>query len=502
MESPGDSKTPHSFQELSRYTSQLPHHTGVYELRRLPPEILSIIFLYCLNSRWQDPEWPLRSSSHPSLDTTPLLLGRICRRWRAVTLSTPQLWAHLSLNLTPETSSNVEALADLWLSRGGSCALTVRLVYEGTIHMPTIIHQIASHCERLEHLAIWSLYHTEITEFSVMRNRVPSLKVLELDGYEWSSALDTFEFAPNLRKIVIGYLSEILFTLLLPWQQVTVLIIKDLLSTGVCLKALHGCPNLVECKFSIGMEALIPAVPGDGRVRLELLSTLCIHFSVEMCGFWDNVSLPCLRDCQITFELGFGPMDEEFVPHWDGMSNFIEFITRSECSLQKLVFDFHDISIADVDLIACLKSTPALIELVLVSNAFLSLTKDSLAALTYNTSTKCLIPDLQILKVGQGYYLAIEDEGFATMIYSRWRSDETVAASGTEGEIARLNVVEVGQVEESDLAHIPCTVRCLRRCKDEGMSTGIFYSKVTTPFHKRTSTSWLQDLGSSPGHGT
>lgn len=61
---------------------------------RLPPELLSEIFLECL------PEGIpyLKCSGYwRSKHEAPVKLGRICRAWRQTALSTPQLWSHFHL---------------------------------------------------------------------------------------------------------------------------------------------------------------------------------------------------------------------------------------------------------------------------------------------------------------------------------------------------------------------------------------------------------------------
>ncbi|KAJ7185368.1 hypothetical protein C8R46DRAFT_859589, partial [Mycena filopes] len=54
----------------------------VYPILTLPVEITAAIFVHCL------PEFP----GHPSRTVAPMLLGRICRRWRNIACSTPRLW--------------------------------------------------------------------------------------------------------------------------------------------------------------------------------------------------------------------------------------------------------------------------------------------------------------------------------------------------------------------------------------------------------------------------
>ncbi|KAF8879719.1 hypothetical protein BD779DRAFT_1551158, partial [Infundibulicybe gibba] len=66
----------------------------------LPPEIISDIFVHCL-------PWihPVQRGSYPFQNTrpqiafdlcdAPLLLTRVCRRWRLIAEATPTLWTRL-----------------------------------------------------------------------------------------------------------------------------------------------------------------------------------------------------------------------------------------------------------------------------------------------------------------------------------------------------------------------------------------------------------------------
>ncbi|KII84442.1 hypothetical protein PLICRDRAFT_365676 [Plicaturopsis crispa FD-325 SS-3] len=81
--------------------------------RQLPDEVLSTIFIYCLPS-----------SVQPSTNRAPLLLTRICRRWRIVALSTPQLWQ--SITFSCHTSLHPTEV-DKWLSRAGCLPLSMAM---------------------------------------------------------------------------------------------------------------------------------------------------------------------------------------------------------------------------------------------------------------------------------------------------------------------------------------------------------------------------------------
>ncbi|KAJ7156647.1 hypothetical protein C8R46DRAFT_860900, partial [Mycena filopes] len=57
------------------------HRAVLSILRLLPDEILLEIFQHCL-------------APHDARATAPWVVSHVCRRWRAVALSSPQLWRH------------------------------------------------------------------------------------------------------------------------------------------------------------------------------------------------------------------------------------------------------------------------------------------------------------------------------------------------------------------------------------------------------------------------
>ncbi|TDL24124.1 hypothetical protein BD410DRAFT_786211 [Rickenella mellea] len=64
------------------------------KVKELPVELLVEIFLYCL---------PTDGFPTPSRREAPILLGRVCRAWRAVSLATPRLWTQINLTPFPDT---------------------------------------------------------------------------------------------------------------------------------------------------------------------------------------------------------------------------------------------------------------------------------------------------------------------------------------------------------------------------------------------------------------
>ncbi|KAF9459869.1 hypothetical protein BDZ94DRAFT_1134033, partial [Collybia nuda] len=66
----------------SQNRSQLRHLKAILSpMRRVPPEVLAKIFYFCL-----------KPPIVPQISAAPLLLCRICKKWRDVALKSPELW--------------------------------------------------------------------------------------------------------------------------------------------------------------------------------------------------------------------------------------------------------------------------------------------------------------------------------------------------------------------------------------------------------------------------
>ncbi|KAK6977582.1 hypothetical protein R3P38DRAFT_3123687 [Favolaschia claudopus] len=89
--------------------------------RRLPPEILQQIFVWCL---------PRNHNAVMDVAEAPLLLGRICSRWRSVAFSTPELWdsLHISVVFTLFNEAKIaHAAINDWLTRAAPRPLSLSI---------------------------------------------------------------------------------------------------------------------------------------------------------------------------------------------------------------------------------------------------------------------------------------------------------------------------------------------------------------------------------------
>lgn len=115
--------------------------TRIYQpatIARLPPEILSILFLFYV----QAPQ-PRSGNSKPrlcySLETqaSPLVLTQVCSSWRRAAFSTNQMWS--SLHVTGPTPGQIP-LIQLWLKLSSQAPLSLSFKQQ-----PPILHQEPDH---------------------------------------------------------------------------------------------------------------------------------------------------------------------------------------------------------------------------------------------------------------------------------------------------------------------------------------------------------------------
>ncbi|KAJ7646462.1 hypothetical protein FB45DRAFT_890525, partial [Roridomyces roridus] len=99
------------------------HKALLSPVRRLPLDIVQEIFVTCLPDR----------NCVMSATEAPMLLGRICSSWRAISLSTPRIWSKLHIVEPQDPHHRTEqtkwaqrlASTEQWLARSGTCALSI-----------------------------------------------------------------------------------------------------------------------------------------------------------------------------------------------------------------------------------------------------------------------------------------------------------------------------------------------------------------------------------------
>ncbi|TDL20350.1 hypothetical protein BD410DRAFT_380262 [Rickenella mellea] len=186
--------------------------------RRLLPELLKEVFTHSVNyyppgqNRLVKKDAHLYRFAKPAVNEAPLVLGRICRHWRRIALSTSTLWSTIDI----PRHFNIGGLRE-WISRAGSCNLSFGLFIEG--RDIDVLNFLASHQERWSEVVLGMGNYDDMKrgrEFlAPLSPGFRSLQTLEI--FTWRSSESEIPLAigsaPNLRRLMVHNPSFIVTTL-------------------------------------------------------------------------------------------------------------------------------------------------------------------------------------------------------------------------------------------------------------------------------------------------
>ncbi|KAJ6504275.1 hypothetical protein C8R47DRAFT_968588 [Mycena vitilis] len=365
--------------------------TFSYPCITLPPEVLSQIFILCLR--------PPRA--RPNVTEAPLLLCNVCKIWRDTAITTPELWSSLQVNLNSSLfGSNFIDLLDLWLSRSGSQPLSLGVCYnEFTMaQRRQPLHQLNQLLMR--HSEQWvdlELRLAGASEFLQFKGHFPALRTLVVDHPVEPSQFRVTSFldAPRLANAQLGFACG-LRPILLPWAQLTVLRCESL-SVMDCFSLLHETTRIIE--FTVYLDWDGPKVPGSALLLLPTLRSL--HLLREGChmDLLDHLTLPALEALSISFD----PIE---------IPRFLLFLTRSSCSLQRIIIDAWEFR--QEHLVQCFAAMSGVQELKLWRPC--CLTDDFLGRLEVHP---LLLPDLEVLELHHVLRAQFKMRALVKMLFAR-----------------------------------------------------------------------------------
>ena len=377
-------------------------HKGlVSSLRRFPAEILSEIFLHSL------PAFPRAMSE----DQAPLLLDRVCRRWKDVSRSTPALWSYIAVNLWEDEEDFDLWIVSICLARAGNHPLMISL---GS-NTRTISLSGLSRVVKLDHPALallvaqCELWHTVylqmplsvLLSLSKIRGRLASLHKLRIftDTAEDDEAIVAFADAPRLRRFDARtnfFRDPATKKLHLPWGSLTNLTIDER-DAGTTWAILQDCLNLVDLKANIGCRGQGGRL-GLPDLILSHLRSLTIKLP-ESSNVLSTLTLPRLKHA--TFMISEGSRrdgeDGDISAVWHVRSGLSAMLLQSRCELLELKLRDEVNIFQSEDLIACLEALPSLTRLD-VGDSISNILPQSLADLSRNGGAKTpLAPQLKTL---------------------------------------------------------------------------------------------------------
>ncbi|KDR86091.1 hypothetical protein GALMADRAFT_150403 [Galerina marginata CBS 339.88] len=344
---------------------------------RMPPEVVSTIFEFCLPPTPCDSDHFLTPSKG-----NPLKLGAVCRAWREIAWSTPRLWTVISVCVNAPGLAARCDLARGWLVRSGGLPLTIHiftsiscstdtlLTSPDTLHFIKLINQHSNRWQRLDLSVPFPL----VSEFCGDSNPVSIMRTLRIDlerirGIRSGGQFSMRNVKPHPTNVSLSSLR--LKAVDIEWNNVTQAVVKDL-QVDECFELLRRAPKLRRCKLASfstyrpGQEQF--PIPENIIVHHQLRN-LSLEFPVgsdAVSSICNKVSFPALLRLSCT-------MDECIVP----TQSLVSFLKRSSCALEKLLI--MDASFDNDDMmIDLLQATPSLVRLDLLPHRWANYSPDRL----------------------------------------------------------------------------------------------------------------------------
>ncbi|KAJ7711517.1 hypothetical protein B0H16DRAFT_1816728, partial [Mycena metata] len=281
----------------------------------LPPEIVSEIFVRFL------PVYPKRAP-HTGL-LSPITLGQICRLWREIAFSTPKLWRTFKFVLLARDSKRSDQADQVRVEaarrRSRSCPLSLELRYYRLETTP-LFETIMAHRARWQHLRLF-IHVANLAAidgpFPLLRSLTTSVLVPTTDDARRRST--AFRASPLLHRVAIAQYQDV-FHDMLPWSQLTVLLIQSI-QIKQCMTILALAPLLVYCDvtFSQHEEGVDTEHDMPSHIALAHIKHFKLRGPRQLLNPFSVLSLPALQRLHID-EASLLPDPiaalQSFLSHW------------------------------------------------------------------------------------------------------------------------------------------------------------------------------------------
>ncbi|KIK34813.1 hypothetical protein CY34DRAFT_812655 [Suillus luteus UH-Slu-Lm8-n1] len=320
------------------------HKNFVSTLWRLPTEVLSQIFHYCLPEIGE-----FQHLKPPSVLEAPMLLTSVCRRWREVAIATPTLWCELLVAIDCKDQWRKRRIFcyKSWLKRSRGCPLSLELFTDSPYNWSKILPFLRPHANRISSLCIHMPFEEE--KFDIIDILSPTLQeliIVTLNPTLDEPIFDIDTFMTNSQVQGISQLSALhslhvldssFYVRLLSsfdpalWARLTNITLgAD--DPDTVLHLFRLAPNLSSFHMLYMLDEPDDGIPSFElkpftHTKLQSLRITSNHGRLstrELSKLFDTLSLPNLRVFQVN--------GEPLWPH----AQFKAFLTRSKCPLETL----------------------------------------------------------------------------------------------------------------------------------------------------------------------
>ncbi|KAF9459879.1 hypothetical protein BDZ94DRAFT_1324481 [Collybia nuda] len=317
-------------------------------VRRLPPEILTIIFQFCL------PE------NANACSGAPLTLCHVCSLWRNVALGSQGLWNNFSLNLGTTSTSRYEEISKFYFRNSRNSPRTLKYYREPNGISPPgpqqAFHDLATSSRLIRKLTCINFVPRYFTPFlQLPSTEAPLLEAVRLiSAGVFNGPITVLQTAPRLRVIYLD-LSLSFFDGILPWSQLTWIKIQDPMHMTHWAAAFQQCWQLEHGYFEVVVSLSGDFGLRDFAVTLENLQTLDLAiFGADRNLFqylFKKMKFPNLRHLRLTDIFSDGYLGLPFI-------DAVSFSSLRSLSLQS-------ITIGEDTCTSLFSATPALERLAL-----------------------------------------------------------------------------------------------------------------------------------------
>jgi hypothetical protein len=251
---------------------------------KFPPEISSHIFYLSMDA-----------PTYAALEKLPMafVLGSVCRGWRLLARSTPELWSTVSFRLAkpsrkPEGLSQVQAVSD-WLQLSGDVPLTLR-VFRHWVADSVSQEGCANPVINIlnEHSGRWHKLLLDIPTPFVQRfcGTSPPSNLCDLHvigGYDHVPPTFKMRSRPSPIRLTISYFPISTFDI--NWDNLTFLKMTLTVFNG-CIEAIQQASLLEMCSITLDCVNLWPTIPKIivRHMRLRTLKLFLFPFEL-LCSF-------------------------------------------------------------------------------------------------------------------------------------------------------------------------------------------------------------------------
>ncbi|KII88598.1 hypothetical protein PLICRDRAFT_629807 [Plicaturopsis crispa FD-325 SS-3] len=342
-------------------------------MQDLPLEIVSRVFIHCLPP---DMYFPIRR------DTAPLLFTQICRSWRTVALSTPQLWCSLGIWLYYNDPRPIIDMFHTWMARSGQLPFSLFLSqpYEVEGLRDAVADVLTQYLYRWRNILLQ--LHAASPPMRPILGEAPLLCDFELFAPEGLYPRVPISPTPNLRRFTWNALGDYSLLRNIPLEQLTQLSFSPTISMDDALTLLRTCVVLEECSLKMDTQDCSPLRTPLAHSTLQSSTVVTMGPSDS---FLDSLVLPALNS--ISLEHISGHVSEPDPDKHRRPHALQHLFARSKFALRDLTL--KQAFIDETDLIQCLADHHSLVTLDVDNHSYAPCVGDALLCLLSNPLLFC-----------------------------------------------------------------------------------------------------------------